>query len=236
VSRPAALPDRRPVLILGMHRSGTSCLAGCLEEAGLHLGRVNRKAIHNARGNNEPPAVNRLHDAVLAAAGGRWDAPPPLPVAWPEAEGRALDTILAGYPADRRWGVKDPRLTLLHEAWRARRDLAVAASIRHPLEVAASLARRNGMDTGAALALWAAYNRRLLALAGEAEVVVVDFSVDAAAYTAAVAAAARRLALAPPAAFAFLTEALRHHHLAAEPAPASVAGLWAELRALAVGG
>jgi len=31
-----------PILILGMHRSGTSCLAGCLEEAGLYLGDVTK--------------------------------------------------------------------------------------------------------------------------------------------------------------------------------------------------
>ena len=28
------------VFVLGMHRSGTSCLAGCLEHCGLHLGDV----------------------------------------------------------------------------------------------------------------------------------------------------------------------------------------------------
>jgi len=42
-----------PILILGMHRSGTSCLAGCLEEAGLYLGDVNLKAGFNKKGNRE---------------------------------------------------------------------------------------------------------------------------------------------------------------------------------------
>ncbi|WP_173204579.1 hypothetical protein [Sphingopyxis sp. BSNA05] len=37
------------VLILGMHRSGTSCLAGALERCGLHLGDVRRTGTHNKR-------------------------------------------------------------------------------------------------------------------------------------------------------------------------------------------
>ncbi len=38
------------VLNLGMHRCGTSCLAGCLERCGLHLGDVRRTGRHHARG------------------------------------------------------------------------------------------------------------------------------------------------------------------------------------------
>jgi len=43
----------RPMLILGMHRSGTSCLAGCLQAAGLISGEVNIQAMYNAKGNRE---------------------------------------------------------------------------------------------------------------------------------------------------------------------------------------
>lgn len=46
-------PYASTVLILGMHRSGTSCLAGSLQEAGLYLGEVNTAAPHNAKGNRE---------------------------------------------------------------------------------------------------------------------------------------------------------------------------------------
>ena len=48
-------PVTAPVAIVGMHRSGTSCLAGCLEDLGLTLGKVNRAAPHNLKGNNENP-------------------------------------------------------------------------------------------------------------------------------------------------------------------------------------
>jgi len=39
-----ATSSSQAVLILGMHRSGTSCLAGSLQEAGLYLGEVNTAA------------------------------------------------------------------------------------------------------------------------------------------------------------------------------------------------
>ena len=64
------------ILILGMHRSGTSCLAGSLQEAGLYLGEVNTTAPHNAKGNRESRTIVALHDGLLQANGGAWDAPP----------------------------------------------------------------------------------------------------------------------------------------------------------------
>ena len=51
------LADTQPIVILGMHRSGTSCLAGCLEELGLHLGTVITSAPHNKKGNRENPEL-----------------------------------------------------------------------------------------------------------------------------------------------------------------------------------
>ena len=45
------------VIILGMHRSGTSCLTGCLKEYGLHLGDVSESNKHNKKGNQENKEV-----------------------------------------------------------------------------------------------------------------------------------------------------------------------------------
>ena len=55
--------------VLGMHRSGTSCLTGTLEEAGVFLGEVVVQAKFNARGNRENRRIMDLHNAVLAAKG-----------------------------------------------------------------------------------------------------------------------------------------------------------------------
>ena len=68
-SRPEARP-LRVICVLGMHRSGTSCLAGSLEQQGLFLGEVNTAAPFNRRGNRERFDVMNLQGDILEASGG----------------------------------------------------------------------------------------------------------------------------------------------------------------------
>jgi hypothetical protein len=150
------------ILILGMHRSGTSCLAGSLEEAGLYLGEVNTTAPHNTKGNRESRTIMELHGDLLRANDGDWDAPPKR-VIW-SAEHRARrDAIIASYPGDRIWGFKDPRTLLILPGWlEALPAVSFVGTFRHPLAVAASLYARNQVPVEKSLALWSDYNRRLL--------------------------------------------------------------------------
>ncbi|MCB1776381.1 MAG: sulfotransferase family protein [Candidatus Competibacteraceae bacterium] len=150
------------ILVLGMHRSGTSCLAGSLEEAGLYLGEVNTAAPHNAKGNRESRAIMDLQNDLLRANGGDWDVPPKR-VIW-SAEHRARrDAIIAGYPLDRIWGFKDPRTLLTLPGWlEALPAVGFVGTFRHPLAVAASLYARNQAPVEKSLTLWSHYNRCLL--------------------------------------------------------------------------
>lgn len=66
----------RVVAILGMHRSGTSLLAGTLQECGLDLGAVSTAAAANEKGNRESWLLMALHEDLLRQAGGAWDRPP----------------------------------------------------------------------------------------------------------------------------------------------------------------
>jgi hypothetical protein len=109
------------VLILGMHRSGTSCLTGSLQEAGLYLGAINESAPNNAKGNRENLAIMDLQNEVLAASGGAWDRPPDA-VVWSAEHKARRDALIATYPADRIWGFKDPRTLLTLEGWQASRS------------------------------------------------------------------------------------------------------------------
>lgn len=52
-------------LILGMHRSGTSCLTGALERCGVHLGEVRRKGKYNKKGYFENATIQKIHDQIL---------------------------------------------------------------------------------------------------------------------------------------------------------------------------
>ena len=64
------------VFIIGMHRSGTSCLAGSLERCRLFLREVTRCNRYNPKDNHELKAVRRIRNEMLAANGGTWRQPP----------------------------------------------------------------------------------------------------------------------------------------------------------------
>ena len=67
---------KRVLAILGMHRSGTSCLAGSLQKAGLFLGKHHTWNEHNKRGNRENQDIVDLHEELLRANEGKWHQPP----------------------------------------------------------------------------------------------------------------------------------------------------------------
>lgn len=221
-----------PVAVIGMHRSGTSCLAGCLEELGLQLGDVNTSAPHNKKGNRENPRFWPVHDAVLARVGASWDNPPTEPVAWTTAEIADLKAVLADYSTlPRPWGFKDPRATVLLDGWfEALPELRLIASVRHPLAVAGSLSARNGFDQDRALSIWACYNRAVLFWRDKTGLTVIDY--DAPDYEARVRRAAGELGLDAGAPMSFRTEELNHQAVDT-PAPNAVTALWNKLRGVA---
>ena len=59
-------PDR-VVTILGMHRSGTSCLTGSLQACGLELGKFHASNKHNKKGNRENQDIIDLHEGTASA-------------------------------------------------------------------------------------------------------------------------------------------------------------------------
>lgn len=222
-----------PIAVTGMHRSGTSCLAGCLEDLGLCLGEVNIAAPHNLKGNRENPRLWPVHDAVLSRVGAAWDRPPAEPVAWTPDEIAALRAVLADY-ADlpKPWGFKDPRATVLLDGWfHVLPDLRLVASFRHPLAVAASLNARNGFDPGHAFAAWAAYNRAVLRWV-EAGAVTAVIDYDALDYEARVRGAAARLGLDAARPMPF-REAELTHQRANGSVPDDLRDLWDRLQAAA---
>lgn len=234
----ASADASRPVLILGMHRSGTSCLAGCLEEAGLYLGEVNTAAPFNKKGNRENRSVMALNDSVLERAGAAWDAPPPAAPTWDGSERAALDAIVAEYPADKAWGLKDPRVLLTLDVWIEALKPRFVGTFRHPDEVCASLRRRakawkTPLGADEALDLWIAYNSRLVAHYERNPFPVLRYDQPAEAYRDKVRAVARALDLPAPDAISFLDPDLKHESADA-PAPERCRGLWERLTAIAV--
>ena len=193
------VPDN-VICILGMHRSGTSCLTGSLQEAGLFLGKHHTWNPHNLKGNRENQDVVDLNDQVLAANDGAWDLPPEQ-AKWNEElreKGRAL---LAEYAGQTNLGFKDPRTLLVLDGWRELvPELKRIGIFRHPNAVARSLEIRSGgeMPRSAGLALWYRYNRKLLAEYRRSPFPILCFDEPEAVFQAKLDGVAKELGLAPP--------------------------------------
>lgn len=155
---------QKVICILGMHRSGTSCLTGSLQNYGLDLGDYSEWNPHNKRGNRENNNIVSFHDTLLADNGGSWDAPPKR-VVWQEKHFDLAKEILAKYSNIPVWGFKDPRTLLALDGWKKLIPNMIFVGIyRHPSAVAQSLSKRGlgeeGMTLG--LKLWSHYNKQLL--------------------------------------------------------------------------
>ena len=157
------------VVVLGMHRSGTSLLTGSLEAAGLNLGEVNNAAPHNRKGNKENEAIRDLNDALLTKAGAAWNAPPDGQVPWARADEERARSLVEPYiRAGRPWGFKDPRTVWTIEGWlRLLPGARLVGVFRHPSLVVRSLMVRPGalaIESDRASSLWCAYNSELIRL------------------------------------------------------------------------
>lgn len=227
------------ILVLGMHRSGTSALTRVLNLSGADVGpNLLAAGPDNPGGFWEPAAIVDLHERLLAAIGRTWHDPRPIPAGRLLAEDLApfrheLRAILArDFGGADRFVIKDPRLCRLVPFWRpVLDDLGMEThsviAWRNPAEVAGSLQRRNQMSEGVAHLLWLEHN-----LAAERDTrgtsrVVVSYDALLADWRAALATIESGLGLeslrpAPEAAAeidGFLDPALRHHAGTTGPLP-----------------
>lgn len=172
------------LLVLGMHRSGTSALTRALGLLGLETGRrgaLMEAAPSNRSGHWEISALTECNDRLLRAAGGRWSGPPSdLSGLGAEAAGTAgaeARALVADLLPAAPWTWKDPRLCLTlpfwHEVLGARPPAVVC--LRHPLEIAASLQRRNGFAPAYGMALWERYLRSLWSNLAGRPTLVIDY-------------------------------------------------------------
>ena len=157
-----------PIAITGMHRSGTSMITRALHDSGLHLIGTGAEELIDAAEDNpegfwENKAIVACNDELLEATGGAWDNPPELPplaVDDPRVAhiGDASTAALAALSEHDHWGFKDPRTCLTAAYWLdLEPELRFIICVRHPLEVALSLKRRNQNSYSLGLALWERY-------------------------------------------------------------------------------
>jgi hypothetical protein len=165
------LPVGPWVLVVGMHRSGTSAVTGALGALGLALPQAEDRMDWPESNPEhwESLSLSLFDEELLNRQGGSWDGPPEMIDAWPNLEQLRLEmppevAASAAFPPSGPVAWKDPRLCLLLPYWRSVLPSPVAALFvwRAPLAVAHSLRQRDGMPTLDGLALWERYNRSAL--------------------------------------------------------------------------
>lgn len=163
----AAASGKRIVVVLGMHRSGTSAIARGLRALGVELGERLMPAApnNNEKGFFEDIDANALNNELLAHLGHRWDSLGPIARSallredlgpFRERAIALLRDKLAGIAV---FGMKDPRISRLLPFWQSAfatvgAEAGYVISSRNPLSVADSLARRDGFEAVKSHYLW----------------------------------------------------------------------------------
>lgn len=161
----------RALVLTGMHRSGTSLVAGLLNRAGVSLGNtfIPPKANDNPRGFFEDAEFVEFHQALLHARRQGILVTREVVVQPDAAETERARVLVAARARQALWGWKDPRTSLVINFWHALLpDAGYVFVYRHPFDVTLSLARREqvvGFDWYAGLEAWYTYNRALLEFA-----------------------------------------------------------------------
>lgn len=166
MGRPGTSQARTAILVLGMHRSGTSALARLIGHLGAAL-PVDAIEAHsdNARGYWESAAIVKADDQLLRVARSSWFDPRPLdlsrlePSALRSRKDRIWEAVTAAFGDAPLIAVKDPRQcrfvptiveTLAEHGVAARAVLM----LRGPAAIARSVASRDGTTSAFAHLLW----------------------------------------------------------------------------------
>jgi hypothetical protein len=177
------------IIILGMHRSGTSCLTGCLKNHGLQLGLISGFNKHNQKGNQEDKNVFKLNESLLNLNNGTWREPPTQnKIIWNDEHQKKRSQIISEYlELPKPWGIKDPRMLLVYGFWKDHLPShTLIGTFRHPLAVAKSLSKRTHhklfVDQESAFKLWQIYNEKLIELYKQNKFPIINFDLPSSEY------------------------------------------------------
>ena len=151
------------ILILGMHRSGTSALTGMLSLLDVYLGsELMEESLANVKGYYESNALCRINDKLLYQMESSWDD-----VLFEEEKisnvkdvGDLKNYIKKEFKHSNNFAIKDPRIVFLFPVYKRVLtelgiDIKIIIPFRHPMEVASSLNRRDNFSCEKGILLWA---------------------------------------------------------------------------------
>jgi hypothetical protein len=144
------------ICVLGMHRSGTSLVAGILRLLDVDLGPDEDflpPDSNNQSGYFELADLVEINNEILAHYGGSWDELPELPPDWERSEelaalhDRARRALARRFAASPQWAWKDPRTCITMPFWqRLSPGLRYVICLRNPVDIAHSLRAREGEE------------------------------------------------------------------------------------------
>lgn len=160
----------RVIVVLGMHRSGTSVLTHCIHLLGANIASqvIAPQAAVNRDGFFEDAKLVALNEQLLSMLGSCWydfrdlvidDANADALQSW---RNEALAHLRTEYVGNSLTVIKDPRMSRLMALWApifedANLGVELVHILRQPEKVAVSLQRRNGMPPAYGLLLWCAH-------------------------------------------------------------------------------
>jgi hypothetical protein len=159
--------DRVAVLVLGMHRSGTSALTRVINLLGMDLpSQLMEANFANETGYWESDELaKQYHDPMLASFNSGWDDVLPIAGHYRQADDWLRYRIALAHYVAREFGqsdyfvLKDPRMCKLVPLWlevleSLNVEVKIVIPFRNPLEIAESLKARDGVLKEKSLLLW----------------------------------------------------------------------------------
>jgi hypothetical protein len=162
----ASVCRRAAILVLGVHRSGTSSLAHLLNLLGAKLPeQLVGPGYGNPLGHWEPRKLMEIDDEILNAIDRSWHDPRPIPPSWFRSKEayafheRIRAAIVSDYDDAPLILVKEPRICRLAPLYLDVLDALgieplIVLCVRHPAEVVQSIHERDGIDPRTIELLW----------------------------------------------------------------------------------
>lgn len=175
------------VVVLGMHRSGTSLVARALEIYGISTGsNLLTGGAENPKGFFEARDILQLNKDILSALNSRWDylhCQEIVTLSQDKIEAfeqRAYHIIEKDFSGTKLWGFKEPRTLRLMPFWtnffnRYEINTKCIIVTRNPDDIVESLFLRNLLPYMHSYALIAVYYRELLEIMRSNQVSLIDY-------------------------------------------------------------
>jgi len=155
----------KDIIIIGMHRSGTSLTASICQDLGVNIGTKLMGANEsNPAGHFENIEFVMFHDKILKQAGGSWDNIPISNVLFDYFDSNIYEAkSLISNNKSNIWGWKDPRNTLFFSEYvKLLENPMIIICFRNPYNVARSLYDRDKISIEDGLKLTNVYNRFII--------------------------------------------------------------------------